>query len=115
VSAVFLKWTPRVVILIVTDMRPPYLSTSATALSALKTLGYYVISVDIDTLDWQYNTASTIQTAVTNYKKGLDAGGSISLSHDPEYEHPLPNGVKQNKTNSIAQIHDCVHSGSRND
>jgi len=66
-------------------MRPPFLSTSALALSTLKTLGYHVINVDIDTLDWQYNTADTIQTAVTNYKKGLDAGGSISLSHDPEY------------------------------
>jgi peptidoglycan/xylan/chitin deacetylase (PgdA/CDA1 family) len=65
-------------------MRPPYLSTSSTSLSVLKTLGYHVISVDIDTLDWQYNTAATIQTAVTNYENGLDAGGTISLSHDPE-------------------------------
>ncbi|KAF8438309.1 hypothetical protein BGX38DRAFT_1209932 [Terfezia claveryi] len=42
-----------------TYMRPPYLNCGAICLSTLNTLGYHVISTNLDTLDWQFNTPST--------------------------------------------------------
>jgi peptidoglycan/xylan/chitin deacetylase (PgdA/CDA1 family) len=48
----------------------------------LNGLGYRIISVDIDTLDWEYDDSSPA-TAIQNYKDGYTAGGSISLNHDP--------------------------------
>lgn len=42
-----------------TYMRPPYLSCGSTCLSTLNTLGYHVISTNLDTQDWQFNTPST--------------------------------------------------------
>jgi len=62
-----------------TYMRPPYLSTNAQALSTLGSLGYHVIQLDIDTLDWEGDYTA----AYNNYVNGLDNGGRISLSHDP--------------------------------
>ena len=64
-------------------MRPPYFSYNDAVLSTLGGLGYHVIQADIDTLDWQYNSPSTIGTSATIYQNGLNAGGTISLSHDP--------------------------------
>jgi peptidoglycan/xylan/chitin deacetylase (PgdA/CDA1 family) len=72
-----------------TYMRPPYLSTSPAALTILGGLGYHVIQIDIDTFDWQNTSPTLIQDSVTRYQAGLDAGGTISLSHDP-----LENTVK---------------------
>jgi len=42
-----------------TYMRPPYLSCDTTCLSTLNTLGYHVMTTNLDTLDWQFNTPST--------------------------------------------------------
>ena len=42
-----------------TYMRPPYLECGATCLSILNTLGYHVISTNLDTLDWQFNSPET--------------------------------------------------------
>jgi peptidoglycan/xylan/chitin deacetylase (PgdA/CDA1 family) len=66
-----------------TYMRPPYLSTSPASLATLATLGYHVIQIDIDTYDWQNTSPATIGDSVTRYQAGIDAGGTISLSHDP--------------------------------
>ena len=63
-------------------MRPPYLSTNDVALQALGELQYHVISCDIDTLDYNNDSEDQIQNAVQNFKNGLDAGGTIELSHD---------------------------------
>ncbi|KAF2675439.1 glycoside hydrolase/deacetylase [Microthyrium microscopicum] len=66
-----------------TYMRPPYLSTTPSVLTTLGAMGYSVIEVDIDTLDWEYDDTSP-STAEQNYQTGYEAGGSISLNHDPE-------------------------------
>lgn len=64
-------------------MRPPFFAVNDQVLSTMGTLGYHVINADVDTLDWQNNSPGAIQTAVNNFNAGLNAGGSISLSHDP--------------------------------
>jgi peptidoglycan/xylan/chitin deacetylase (PgdA/CDA1 family) len=64
-------------------MRPPYFSYNDQTLSTLGGLGYHVIQCDIDTLDWQNNSPSTIQNSETIYQNGLNSGGTISLTHDP--------------------------------
>jgi peptidoglycan/xylan/chitin deacetylase (PgdA/CDA1 family) len=63
-------------------MRPPYFSYNANTLQTLGGLGYHVIHADIDTLDWQYNTPQTVETAAIRFQDGVSAGGSISLAHD---------------------------------
>jgi len=60
-----------------TYMRPPYLSYTDATLSTLGSLGYVVVGVDIDTLDWQYDSIDpTISESL--YQKGYEAGGTIS-------------------------------------
>src|ERR1700753_1287795 len=49
-------------------------------------MGYYIIEVDIDTLDWQYGPTGNIATSEGLYSSELASGGTISLEHDP-----LPN------------------------
>jgi peptidoglycan/xylan/chitin deacetylase (PgdA/CDA1 family) len=63
-----------------TYMRPPYLSTTQSTLSTLGGLGYYVIGVDLDTVDWNYQ--NNIGQALTNFRNGLNAGGRNVLIHD---------------------------------
>ena len=46
-------------------------------------MGYYVINVDIDTLDWQYDSIDPTQSEKL-YQAQYNAGGTISLNHDPE-------------------------------
>ena len=65
-----------------TYMRPPYFSTNDLVLRTMGELGYHVVNADIDTLDWANNSEDGIQTSVQRFRDGLDAGGSISLSHD---------------------------------
>jgi peptidoglycan/xylan/chitin deacetylase (PgdA/CDA1 family) len=66
-----------------TYLRPPYLATNPFSLDILGQLGLHVVSIDIDTLDYNNNNADNISVALTNYKNGIAKGGSISLSHDP--------------------------------
>ena len=65
-------------------MRPPYLNANSAALAVLKKLQYKVITIDLDTFDWQNNKPETIQKSVKLYQDGLNATpqGTISLSHD---------------------------------
>lgn len=65
-----------------TYMRPPYFSTNNLVLQTMAELGYHVITADIDTLDWANDSEQAIQTSVQRFKDGLNAGGSIELSHD---------------------------------
>jgi len=64
-------------------MRPPYFSTNPTVLNTMATLGYHVIQADVDTLDWEYDTPSTIDTSIGIYENGINSGATIDLSHDP--------------------------------
>lgn len=63
-------------------MRPPYFSTNDLVLQTMSELGYHVIQADIDTLDWANDSQAGIQTSVQRFTDGLNAGGSIELSHD---------------------------------
>lgn len=63
-------------------MRSPYFSTSDLALQTLRELNFHVIHASIDTLDWQNDSESAIETSVQLFNDGLDQGGTIELSHD---------------------------------
>ncbi|PHH71525.1 hypothetical protein CDD80_5221 [Ophiocordyceps camponoti-rufipedis] len=65
-----------------TYMRPPFFSTDERVLAVMKKLQYHVIQADVDTKDFGLKTEDVIQTAVDNFKQGLDRNGSISLMHD---------------------------------
>lgn len=66
-----------------TYMRPPYLEYDNTVLATLGSMGYVVAGVSIDTLDWQYDSIDpTISEGL--FQQGYEAGGTISLNHDPE-------------------------------
>ncbi|KAH8653566.1 hypothetical protein BX600DRAFT_471181 [Xylariales sp. PMI_506] len=65
-------------------MRFPYLEYGTTALAIMAQLEYHVIDLDINTQDWLYNTVETEPTSEQQYTDGLNEGGTISLSHDPE-------------------------------
>jgi peptidoglycan/xylan/chitin deacetylase (PgdA/CDA1 family) len=63
-------------------MRPPYFATNDFVLQTLASLGYHVIEADIYTDDYDNDSETLIQNAVNNFASGLDAGGSLELSHD---------------------------------
>ncbi|KAJ1333080.1 peptidoglycan-N-acetylglucosamine deacetylase [Microdochium nivale] len=65
-----------------TYMRPPYFDYNANTLNIMRSLGYKVIIADIDTKDFETNSPNNFQQAVTRFRDGLNAGGSISLAHD---------------------------------
>lgn len=64
-----------------TYMRPPYLNCGATCLSTMNTLGYHVISTNLDTLDWQYNTPTTNWQSQQIFSNSVSSG-SLVLAHD---------------------------------
>jgi peptidoglycan/xylan/chitin deacetylase (PgdA/CDA1 family) len=66
-----------------TYFRPPYLSTNAASLSTLKGLGYKVVTVDIDTKDWQEDPLGLVNLSIQWYEGNQTAGGTMSLNHDP--------------------------------
>ena len=63
-------------------MRPPYFATNDFVLQTLGSLGYHVVQASIDTLDYENDSEALIQNAVNNFVAGLDAGGTIEVSHD---------------------------------
>ncbi len=63
-----------------TYMRPPYLATGGNVLSTMKTLGYRVITDDIDTGDWNNNTPQQSQALFT--RAGASGNGHIPLMHE---------------------------------
>lgn len=65
-----------------TYMRPPYFDYNQNTLNIMRDLGYKVIIADIDTKDFETNSPSNYQVAVTKFREGVAKGGSISLAHD---------------------------------
>jgi peptidoglycan/xylan/chitin deacetylase (PgdA/CDA1 family) len=63
-----------------TYMRPPYLATGGTVLSTMKTLGYRVITDDIDTGDWNNQTPQQSEQKFT--QAGAGGNGHIPLMHE---------------------------------
>lgn len=61
-------------------MRPPYLETSGSVPSVMKTLGYNIITNDIDTGDWNGQSAAQSQAKFT--AAGASGNGHIPLMHE---------------------------------
>ncbi|GKT74037.1 polysaccharide deacetylase [Colletotrichum tofieldiae] len=75
-----------------TYMRPPYLECNAGSgcQNLLRTLGYHIVNVNIDTKDYMYDSPATIQTAKDRFSSGVStnaaANSYIELSHDVHYQ-----------------------------
>ncbi|KAF2107454.1 chitin deacetylase-like protein [Lophiotrema nucula] len=63
-----------------TYMRPPYLATGGNVLSTMKTLGYRVITDDVDAGDW--NSKTPQQSEQTFQQAGTSGNGHIPLMHE---------------------------------
>jgi peptidoglycan/xylan/chitin deacetylase (PgdA/CDA1 family) len=63
-----------------TYMRPPYLATGGSVLSTMKTLGYRVITDDIDAEDWNGKTPQQSEAKFT--QAGAGGNGHIPLMHE---------------------------------
>lgn len=63
-------------------MRSPYFASNDFTLRTLGELNFHVIHASIDTLDWQNDSQGAIGISVQRFKDGLNAGGTIELSHD---------------------------------
>ncbi|KAK4120649.1 carbohydrate esterase family 4 protein [Parathielavia appendiculata] len=61
-------------------MRPPYLDTSGAVLPTLKSMGYKVITDDVDSQDWNGKTPD--QSAQFFQQAGPGGNGHISLMHE---------------------------------
>ncbi|CAG7851813.1 Probable peptidoglycan-N-acetylglucosamine deacetylase ARB_03699 {ECO:0000305} Short=Peptidoglycan GlcNAc deacetylase {ECO:0000250/UniProtKB:Q8DP63}; {ECO:0000250/UniProtKB:Q8DP63}; AltName: Full=Peptidoglycan N-deacetylase {ECO:0000250/UniProtKB:Q8DP63}; Short=PG N-deacetylase {ECO:0000250/UniProtKB:Q8DP63}; Flags: Precursor [Serendipita indica DSM 11827] len=63
-----------------TYMRPPYLATGGNVLSTMRTLGYRVITDDVDSGDWNGLSAAQSQARFT--QAGAGGQGHIPLMHE---------------------------------
>ncbi|KAF2728015.1 glycoside hydrolase/deacetylase [Polyplosphaeria fusca] len=63
-----------------TYMRPPYLATGGSVLSTMKTLGYRVITDDVDAGDWNNKSPQQSQQEFT--RAGASGNGHIPLMHE---------------------------------
>lgn len=61
-------------------MRPPYLETSGSVSSVMRTLGYNIITNDIDSGDW--NGQSAAQSQAKFQAAGAGGNGHIPLMHE---------------------------------
>jgi peptidoglycan/xylan/chitin deacetylase (PgdA/CDA1 family) len=61
-------------------MRPPYLATGGSVLPTMKTLGYKVITDDVDANDW--NGATPQQSQQRFSQAGASGNGHIPLMHE---------------------------------
>lgn len=69
-----------------TYMRAPFLEVDRLVLSTMAELGYHVIGASIDTKDYENDRADLIHLSLEKFRSGIDAGGSIVLSHDIHYQ-----------------------------
>jgi peptidoglycan/xylan/chitin deacetylase (PgdA/CDA1 family) len=63
-----------------TYMRPPYLETSGSVLPTMKTLGYRVVTDDVDAEDWNGKTPA--QSEAKFQAAGAGGNGHIPLMHE---------------------------------
>jgi peptidoglycan/xylan/chitin deacetylase (PgdA/CDA1 family) len=61
-------------------MRPPYLATGGNVLPTMKTLGYKVITDDVDSQDWNGYTPAQSEAVFT--AAGASGNGHIPLMHE---------------------------------
>ncbi|KAF9878056.1 polysaccharide deacetylase [Colletotrichum karsti] len=75
-----------------TYMRPPFLecNSGSGCLGLMRTLGYHVINVNVDTKDYENDTPELIQTSKDRFSNGVStnaaANSYIELSHDVHYQ-----------------------------
>jgi peptidoglycan/xylan/chitin deacetylase (PgdA/CDA1 family) len=63
-------------------MRPPFFAYNDAVVAQIAALGFYIVTGDIDTLDWQYGPEGEITTSEGLYVTEQQAGGTLSLEHD---------------------------------
>lgn len=63
-----------------TYMRPPYLATGGSVQSTMQTLGYRIITDDVDSGDWNGYSVAQSQQQFTN--AGASGNGHIPLMHE---------------------------------
>lgn len=63
-----------------TYMRPPYLATGGNVLSTMGSLGYRVITDDVDSEDWNGKTPAQSEAKFT--AAGAGGNGHIPLMHE---------------------------------
>ncbi|TLS23687.1 uncharacterized protein PpBr36_06600 [Pyricularia pennisetigena] len=92
-------------------MRPPYLSTGGQTLNTMRTLGYKVITNDIDSGDWNRETPQQSQAKFQS--AGAGGNGHIPLMHET-YESTvnvlvpwLINWARQNNL-KLVTVADCL-------
>lgn len=75
-----------------TYMRPPYLECSEQSgcTDVLESLGYHIITNNIDTKDYEFDDASLIQQSKDRFSNGVSSeamkNGYITLAHDVHYQ-----------------------------
>lgn len=61
-------------------MRPPYLETGGSVVSVMQSLGYKIITDDVDTQDWNGASVTTSESKFT--AAGASGNGHIPLMHE---------------------------------
>lgn len=61
-------------------MRPPYLETGGSVVNVMQSLGYKIITDDVDTQDWNGASVATSQSKFT--AAGVSGNGHIPLMHE---------------------------------
>lgn len=61
-------------------MRPPYLETGGSVISVMKSLGYKIITDDVDSQDWNGASVATSESKFT--AAGASGNGHIPLMHE---------------------------------
>ncbi|OLN87694.1 putative peptidoglycan-N-acetylglucosamine deacetylase-like protein 1 [Colletotrichum chlorophyti] len=96
-------------------MRPPYLATGGSVLPTMKTLGYKVITDDVDSGDWNGQTAQQSQQKFQ--QAGAGGNGHIPLMHETYASTVqtltpwLINWAKQNNL-KLVTVAECLDDGS---
>ncbi|KAG9053520.1 hypothetical protein FS842_007964 [Serendipita sp. 407] len=94
-----------------TYMRPPYLATGGNVLNTMRTLGYRVITNDVDAGDW--NGLSAQQSEQRFQQAGAGGNGHIPLMHETYSSTVytlvpwLINWAKQNKLRLVT-VAECL-------
>lgn len=63
-------------------MRPPYLFTDPVVLQAMTDMGYHVITMSVDSKDYENDAPDLVWRSMERFRAGLDVGGNIVLAHD---------------------------------
>ncbi|KAF7556876.1 hypothetical protein G7Z17_g1166 [Cylindrodendrum hubeiense] len=102
-----------------TYMRPPYLECSPNSgcQALMSELGYHVVSTNLDTKDWEYDSSALIQNAKDKFSAGVsadpDSHSYIVLAHDV-HEQTVTNltaymiTTAQNRGYKLVTVGECL-------